>query len=373
MQKRKALAAESKAKAMALAIRMEQVARLAASGESDRSKLKAQIEEIVEAVTGETLKAESVRKLYENWLERFRLKGANPRTIENYRSRINRLLEWLGPRADRSAEDFKLADAQAFYDDRAKRINPSTLKKEAEVLAMAFSSAVNKGLLPPPSPWAGLDRVKQIRKKGKGARKPFTEEQVARLLRAADPQMAGVIYLQAYAGLRLGDAANLKWASVILKGGGGAGMISFVPDKDSFGDEHHVPLHPDLRGYLQGLKASAKNPDGRLFPKLAGKPIGGNSGLSRMFKRVMSKAKISPEWQEAVGTEGKRVATLTDHSLRYFFNNRMREAGVIMEDRMDITGHEDETIHKGYSAVEIPTLAKKLAQVKALPPPPLVS
>lgn len=92
-----------------------------------------------------------------------------------------------------------------------------------------------------------------------------------------------------------------------------------------------------------------------------------------MFKIVMRDAGISCEWQKEHGSQGKRVATLSNHSLRYFFLSQLREHGVSTENRMDIVGHSNESVHKGYSAVEMRVLGKELETVKAIPPPSLVS
>jgi hypothetical protein len=196
---------------------------------------------------------------------------------------------------------------------------------------------------------------------------------VKKLLAHADNEMAGLIYCQAYAGLRLGDASRLKWSSVDFEGAGGVGVISFIPEKDSFQREHHEPLHPALKAFLVALKRKAGKGEEHVFPDLATRQISGNRGLSRMFKQVMAKAGISCEWQTGHGEEGKRVASLSNHSLRYFFLSQLRESGVQMENRMDLVGHSNEAVHRGYSAVEIKVLSKELSKVKAVPPPPLVS
>jgi integrase len=366
---RKVFASRNRHRAQALADKAEELARMA-SGGADAAKVRDFLAEVVEAVAGKSVRPESTRKIYEAWLERERKKNKNPDTLDNYESRIRRFCGWLGKRAEEPADTLTLEECQKFYDERAGQIAPGTLKKEHEVLQMAFSSAIKKGLLRF-NPWGGIERVKQVRRKGHGARKAFTVEQVKKLLAAAEPEMRGLIYLQAYAGLRLGDASRLKWSGVDFEGAGGVGVISFVPEKDSFQREHHEPLHPALKTFLQALRKKVKGE--YVFPTLSKRAISGNRGLSRMFKLVMRDAGISPEWQKEHGSEGKRVATLSNHSLRYFFLSQLREHGVSTENRMDIVGHENVTVHKGYSAVGMRVLGKELETVKAIPPPSLVS
>jgi integrase len=362
---RKVFASRNRQRAQELGNIAEQVARMASSG-ADKAMLQNFVFGVAEDVAGKSMRPESTRKIYEGWLDRERNKNKNPDTLDNYESRIRRFTGWLGKRAEEPADTLTLEECQKFYDERAGQIAPGTVKKEHEVLQMAFSSAIKKGLLRF-NPWGGIERVKQVRRKGHGACKAFTVEQVKKLLAAANPEMRGLIYLQAYAGLRLGDASRLKWSGVDFDGAGGVGVISFVPEKDSFQREHHEPLHPALKTFLQALRKKVKGE--HLFPTLYKREVSGNRGLSRMFKLVMRDAGISPEWQKEHGSEGKRVATFTNKSLRYFFLSQLREHGVSKENRMDIVGHENATVHKGYSAVEMRVLGRELGTVKAISPP----
>jgi len=368
---RKVFASRNRQKAQALANSAEELAKMA-SGGADESQLRDFLADVVSSATGRNIRTETTRAIYHGWLDRQLKMGKNPDTLANYRARIDRFLGWLGGRADEPADGLTLQECQSFYDLRAKAINPTTLKKELEVLGMAFATAVKKNQLRF-NPWGGVDRVRQIRKKGVGSRRAFTPEQVARLLEVAKGDMAGLIYLQAYAGLRLGDASRIKWSSVDFKGAGGAGVLTFTPEKNSFEKEHYEPLHPALKAYLLERRKGRKATEESVFPKLASKPIGGAGGLSRMFKKVMREAGIDCDWQKKQGDAGKRVASLSNHSLRYFFLGTLRENLVSMESRMDIIGHTSESVHRGYSAIEMATLAKQLGKVKALPAPPLVS
>jgi hypothetical protein len=256
MKERKGLEAENRNKALKLALEMESLARLGTK-DAPEQRLRAVMAEIVEQSGAKTSPIKTIRFLYEDWPQRALKQGANPKTIENYQSRFNRFLEWLGGKANLPADSLTLSQTQEFYDERAKLIHPTTLKKEAEVLAMPYSAEVKKGRLLF-NPWTGIERVKQIRRVGQGSRKAFTPEQFAKLLKAAQGEMRGLIYLQGLAGLRLGDASRLKWESVDFKGAGGVGVITYIPDKDQHGREHTEPLHPNLRRFLEEQKKKAK-------------------------------------------------------------------------------------------------------------------
>jgi len=368
---RKVMASRNRQTAQALANKAEEGVRMATGG-ADPEQLRDFFAAVVKEATGKNIRPPSTKKIYEDWLEREIKKGKDKGTMANYEARFRRLLTWLQKRAEEPADTLTLQDCQKFYDQRASLISPTTIKKELEVLGMAFAKAVEKDIIRF-NPWGGVDRVRQTRRKGVGSRMAFTTEQVENLLRVADAEMGGLIYLQAYAGLRLGDASKLKWSSVDFEGADGAGVLTFTPEKNSFEKEHHEPMHPKLKEYLQRRKKSLKPSELQVFPALARKRVGGAGGLSRMFKKVMKKAEIDCEWQAKQGSEGKRVASYSNHSLRYFFTSTLRENAVSMENRMEIIGHTNESVHRGYSSIELKSLAKALAKVKALAPPPLIS
>jgi len=367
MKERKRLEAENRAKALKLALEMEGVARLATQ-DAPEQRLRAVMADIVEKAGAKPASIGSIRFLCESWLERALKQGGNPQTIENYRSRINRFLSWLGDKAELPADSLTLSQTQEFYDLRAKEVHPSTLKKEAEVLAMPYSAEIKKGRLLF-NPWAGIDRVKQIRKKGRGSRRAFTEAQVVRLIQVAEPEMGDMIFLQAHHGLRLGDASRLKWESVDFSSLGGKGSLSFIPQKDPDRNTHFVPIHPKVFALLKHRKRQAPKGEIFVFPSLAKREISGNQGLSLMFKRVMKKAGIELEYQKPQGSGAKRVSILSNHSLRYFCAQRGDEEGMSIEDRMAMMGHSNKDIHRGYSAPRMEKLHREISRWKGLPLP----
>ena len=367
MKERKRLEAENRAKAIKIALELESVARLA-SRDAPEQRLRAIMADIVEKSGAKPASIGSIRFLYDEWKERALKQGANPKTIENYQSRINRFLDWLGSKADRPADSLTLAETQEFYDIRAREIHPTTLKKESEVLAMAFSAGIKKGRLIF-NPWAGIEKVKQLRKKGRGSRTAFTEEQVKRLVQVADPEMGDMIYLQAHHGLRLGDASRLKWDSVDFAGLDGKGLLCFIPEKDPNQAPHFVPMHPKVFALLKRRKCKSQKAEPYVFPSLARRKISGNQGLSLMFKRVMKRAGIEPEYQKPKGSGAKRVSLLSNHSLRYFCAQKGDEEGMSIEDRMAMIGHSNKDIHRGYSAPRMEKLHREISRWKGLPLP----
>src|SRR4029077_6148424 len=109
----------------------------------------------------------------------------------------------------------------------------------------------------------------------------FTLDELRVLLREADEQWCGVILLGYSAGLRLSDAAKLRWSNVELAES--VPLLRFYPQKTSGSGEKRrplqVPILPDFEKYLQDLPVRSRDPNAPLIPILCRKKAEGRSGL----------------------------------------------------------------------------------------------
>src|SRR5262249_9078375 len=149
----------------------------------------------------------------------------------------------------------------------------------------------------------------------------FTLGELRALLRGANEEWRGVILLGYSAGLRLGDAARVSWVDVGVAEPGP--LLSFFSQKTSRSGTKRAPLEipilPDLEKYLQQLPIKSRNPEAPLFPGLARKKVGGRTGLSNTFTRLIAAAGINnPVLSRGKGAKGRAVYRLSFHSLRHF-------------------------------------------------------
>ena len=126
-------------------------------------------------------------------------------------------------------------------------------------------------------------------------------------------------------------------------------------------------MHDTLHSFLLELPA----PDSGkafLFPSLAGKRVGGKSGLSMAFRRIMVKAKVSGEVaRERKGESGRTINTLSFHSLRHSFNSALANAGVAEELRMKLSGHTTREVHANYTHHQLEFLRVAIGALPQLP------
>ena len=101
-------------------------------------------------------------------------------------------------------------------------------------------------------------------------RQPFTRNEVSKLVKAAESDdWRGIILTGAFTGLRLADAAKLKWGAVDLA----AGVIRLVPSKTKRKKrEVVIPMHADLRAFFEQHPIS-DDPGDPVFPKLAKRSV----------------------------------------------------------------------------------------------------
>jgi integrase len=222
-----------------------------------------------------------------------------------------------------------------------------TVNNYVKDVGAAYRAAIREGLVSF-NPCSALEAVST---EDSLERKPFTVDEVAVLLGAAETtEWRGVILIAAFTGLRLGDAARLKWESIDLD----KRLISLMPSKTKRKKRMvTIPLQPDLYAFLREQPRTKVQPF--VLPELAGKMINGNHGLSLQFNNLMARAgidrgKASRETTASEGNgKGRVVHERGFHSLRHTFTSWLRTAGVSEEDRMALTGHSTRESHAIYS------------------------
>jgi len=225
-----------------------------------------------------------------------------------------------------------------------------------------FAYAVENDLLPA-NPAYGV----KLRVKGKaGSRgKPYTDDEVARLLALADsetkrPDRYWLPWLAALSGARIGEVAQLWGNHVVKVDGIDALKIAPAADGGSLKNEiseRSVPIHPALveRGFLDFVRSKGAGPlfygGGR---KGVSPPVGRGTKRTRgadaglkakshdgapAAKRHASKGVTNhlAAWIRENGFTDPRKAP--NHALRHWFKNACRRAGVLDSVADDIQGH----------------------------------
>lgn len=183
--------------------------------------------------------------------------------------------------------------------------------------------------------WKVLDRVPRIRLLRGERNRDFVLSHRAEpvYLNAAPQPLRDVAILILEAGVRPGEAANLKWADVYLTPAVHAelGYIA-IRDGKSRNAKRNLSLTQRAAEMLKGRKAAVKSP--WVFPgDSPDAPILGTS-LDHQHDGVRTKLKLSKDF--------------VLHSLRHTMLTRLGEAGADVFTIMRIAGHSSVTVSQRY-------------------------
>jgi integrase len=338
--------------------KLEYASRESKAGRLTEVRARELISEIVEHASGEPLRFYSVEDWLRDWLKDKRATKSEG-TFLTYENTINNFLDSLGTRAKCNINQIAPRDILRFRDAQlADGKHANTCNYAVKHLRMPFTVARRQGLIT----HNPAEAVEMLPVNGEPARQPFTIEQVAAVLRVATGDWRGAIMVAFYTGARLQDVADMRWESVDLQNK----WISFRAGKTQ--QRIKLPMHEALHEFLLELPA----PDSGkafLFPSLAGKRTGGESGLSMAFKRIMERARVRGEVvRERTGEKGRSVNTLTFHSFRHTLTSIMANADVPVEVRQKFTGHASAEMNQHYTHHEIATLRGAIEKLPGLRP-----
>lgn len=334
---------------------LQRAGEMASSGKLNMEAARACLNEMMEISTGEALASYTIRGWLEEWLAG-RGGTASEATLAAYKTAVKHFLAKLGTAADQPLTNLRETHLRTFRDAQlATGKAARTANQSIKILGLALRDAQRQGLIPR-NP---AEVLKILREQDSTEREPFSIEEVQTLLGAAGQEWQGMILLGFYGGLRLEDAAGLRWSSIDLQ----EGKLTFVPKKTAARKKHPqvIPIHPALMDFLITLPSGEK-PDSPLFQNLHTKQSGGRYGLSRTFIELMEKAGVDTSTNNR--REGKdktlarRVHRKSFHSLRHSHISNLANAGVSAEIRMKLAGHSSGEIHQIYSHLEWDQLDK---------------
>jgi len=331
-------------KALSISIDWERVAEQARQKTLTETQARRVVSDIVERATGEPVLFHTSEEWFLTWLADKKKSKARG-TFLKYEFTILAFLEHLGSKAKRSLACITPKDIQTFRDGQVEAGKSThTANLAVKHIRIPLNVARRHGIIPN-NPAEAVDTL-PVQRAEKGV---FTPKQLSSLLREADADWRGVILFGFYTGARLRDITEMRWQAVDLS----EGLVRFIPRKT--GSRVIVPLHPSLEDYLITLPVPTSE-QAFVFPNLAGRGTGGAHGLSSTFNEIMKKAKMKVDIAEKRRGVGRRVSSLSFHSLRHTFNSMMANKGVTQELRQKLTGHASAEINRSYTHHELEPL-----------------
>lgn len=318
-----------KRKAIVVANKFE----MAACGEvGNQAHFRKVLEDLVELSGGSV--GETLGSWSSGWLERGEA-HYNKSTYGCCKGIVEVLLEMIG--RDTALESIKPEQIQAYLDKRAKVRAPATVIKEKKLLGKCFADAVRAGVLAK-NPAASTVAPKLTSTE----RVPFTDDEVAAMIRVADDEWKRVIRVAVMTGLRLRDACSIGSQHYNAQ----IDAIQIIESKTK--KLLTIPTNETLRSMLK-LEQVA--------PYLHGLS---NGGINKRFLKIMDAAEID---RVPVGGLKNTTYRKSFHSLRHTFVSKLANAGIDPEIRRKLAGHASVEVHEIYTHHNIERLREAMAKI----------
>src|SRR5437588_1619964 len=122
---------------------------------------------------------------------------------------------------------------------------PHNSNVAVKILRSAFAQARRDGLVDVNE----AERVTLLKRRDRFERRPFTIDELKRILEVADDEWRGMILFGLYTGQRLGDIATLTWQNLDLQ----RAELRLVTTKT--GRRQAIPIAPPLFRFIESLPA----------------------------------------------------------------------------------------------------------------------
>ena len=283
------------------------------------------LEDLLRRVHGSDVRTSvPVREYVGGWL-RDQAGAVADSTLAFYRGALQGWLEWLGPRAEQGIDLIGREDVAAWRETEMSRVRAKTVAQRIKALRAVMRAALRDGMIAA-DPTDGVRAPKAPARERK-VRRPFTREEIERVLGLADGDWRLMIQLGLQTGQRLGDLVRMDWRDLDLARG--------VWDLTAGKTDRRV-LVPLGEGVLAELQARGPRPAGAVFPQLVAeveRSRGYVGGISKRFAHLLHQAGLRTH--SPYGENRKRVAKgdrreqqeLSFHSLRHTARTWLEEAG----------------------------------------------
>jgi len=305
------------------------------------------IADIYRAAHKEELPNATARAFITGWLARRKGELAAA-SYAAYNGRALHFLAWLGAKAERPIGELETKHFVAYRDAVATKRTATTANHGIKVLRGIFEDARRDGYASEnPAKDCGL-----LKKVAGTSRRPFTLDELPRVLEAASEEWRSLVLFGLYTGQRLGDLARLTWQSLDLA----AEEIHLTTGKT--GRVVRIPIAAPLLAHIETLPVS-DDPKAPIHPKAAALATVNGSTLSRQFGELLAslglrEASANHEAkEEGKGRAARRgKSELSFHSLRHTATSLMKNAGISPAIVQDIIGHDSAEMSAHYTHVE---------------------
>jgi integrase len=327
-----------------LAVTIAQDYEKAAKQKRTKRQVQKVLDHLHELITGEPIARTSLREYATSWLKGKKHETAAS-TLDFYQKSVSKMLGFFKVRVDLPITEINREDLIAYRAHLAETLAPKTANHHLKCAKMVLKAAHRDGLIAD-DPGEFIAGVK--RESGGTKKRPFTQEELKRVLAVCDPEWRSMVLFALYLGQRLSDIATLRWSAIDKE----RGQIRLTTNKTN--TMLILPLTRGLRKHIEIMEVT----DGPIHPRACkiAETNGRAALLSNQFSDILAAAGVAAlsaaPPQPGQRKSGRRTANaLTFHSLRHTCTSWLHEAGVPPSVAMSFVGHGSSEINQHYVTV----------------------
>jgi integrase len=368
---------EDKIEALAVLTALQNVANQALSMETDlvtRQDFEDMVAGVLRAVGKRLAASAPPWGAYSSEVLERHSRDLAPSSARSYLTKKSGFDKWLEshPRlsVNSSLAEFRLADIQAFYDWWISEGGQTTTANGVlQGISLVFSEAVVADFIAK-NPCVGVKRRDNVMT----PKQPFTLADLSAISRALVEHSDAIehcrewslaIRFSIFTGARESDCVNLRWSDF----SDDFRAVRFIPKKK---ERIHRLAKVDAGVSLllpefvaaDFRAAQAESSSEWVTPALRAIKTG-RRGLGPRFREILDLAGVEYVVRDPKGNKGISQVSHGFHSLRHTIQTELRAAGVSMETRNFVTGHEDEKVSLRYVHEKATTVYRECAPVFA--------
>ena len=276
-------------------------------------------------------------------------------TMHQYELQFAAFEDWTSKRKPplslmREVGDKEAADFVAHL-ERAKR-TPNTINKYTSLLQLVWRVLAKSARLQT-NPWADIQR----KKLDPVTRRELTLAELKTVCGAATGELATLLALGLFTGMRLGDCCTLRWGETDLM----RGVI--LKDTRKTGKAVQIPIHAELLAMLK--QAEAERAGEYVLPEYAAAYLKRNQTVVARIQKHFTDCGIvtaAPERKQRT----LRGVEVGFHSLRHSFVSLCARAGVSLAAVQSIVGHTSPAMTRHYTHLGLEAAQGAIAALPAL-------
>lgn len=315
----------------------------------------------------------SIRNGWQAYIDQPNRPDTGENTLEVYRLQYEAMAKWMSEHYPDVEELRHLSSdhATGYAGHLLKIVSASTFNRHVNLLALVWRTLKNKARIKD-NPWDAehITRKKIVAR----SRRELTVEEINRIMNTATGEMRILLALGLYCGLRLGDAACLRWGDVDMV----RRIITIIPMKTARRQKRVViPIHKTLFMFLDMTPKNKRV--GAVLPAMLDR-YSSHDGLSKDIAKLFLDCDIKTNVNKLTKSEretaeedrqsanksikktGKRAAPERGfHSLRHSFVSLCAAGGVAQSVVQSLVGHGSPAMTQHYTHIGLETAQNAIA------------